>query len=94
MSKRAEEAAIKVAVKKYPHGMFDGEIGDSLRAACAVGYMQAVQDIALTWENVEKLVDLYEDVYCDFSCDGRGGYTNTKEHYEEVLRRFNEQRKK
>ncbi len=38
------DKATKVAVEKYPHGTFDGEIGDSLRAACAVGYMQAEKD--------------------------------------------------
>ena len=38
------DKATKVAVEKYPHGTFDGEIGDSLRAACAVGYMQAQKD--------------------------------------------------
>lgn len=39
------DKAAKVAVEKYPHGTFDGEIGDSLRAACAVGYMQAEKDM-------------------------------------------------
>ena len=38
------DKATKVAVEKYPHGTFDGEVGDSLRAACAVGYMQAEKD--------------------------------------------------
>lgn len=38
--------AEKIAVEKYPHGTFDGELGDSLRAACAVGYMQAERDLA------------------------------------------------
>lgn len=39
------DKATKVAVEKYPHGTFDGELGDSLRAACAVGYIQAEKDI-------------------------------------------------
>lgn len=39
------DKATKVAVEKYPHGLFDGELGDSLRAACAIGYMQAEKDI-------------------------------------------------
>ena len=39
------DKATKVAGEKYPHGKFDGELGDSLRAACAVGYMQAEKDI-------------------------------------------------
>ena len=37
---RAEQAA----VEKYPHGTFDGELGDSLRAACAVGYHKAEKE--------------------------------------------------
>ena len=45
------DKATKVAVEKYPHGTFDGELGDSLRAACAVGYMQAQKDV---WKRIEK----------------------------------------
>lgn len=48
----------------------------------------------LTWEDIEKIVDLYEDVYCDFSISEMAAYTGRKEHYEEVLKRFNELRKK
>ena len=59
-----------------------------------VSHIEVKQDPALTWEDVKDLVDLYDDVYCDFSLDGRGGYTNEKEHYIEVLKRFNEKRKK
>ena len=53
----------------------------------SVKYIRA--DLAeLTWEDIEKIVDLYEDVYSDYSCNGNGGITNTVEHYQEVLRRF------
>ena len=53
----------------------------------AVKYIRA--DLAeLTWEDIEKIVDLYEDVYSDYSCNGNGGITNTAEHYQEVLHRF------
>lgn len=45
------DRATKVAVEKYPHGTFDGELGDSLRAACAIGYMHAEKDV---WERIEK----------------------------------------
>lgn len=52
-----------------------------------VEYIRA--DLAeLTWADIEKIVDLYEDVYSDYSCNGNGGITNTAEHYQEVLRRF------
>lgn len=72
------DKATKVAVEKYPHGTFDGELGDSLRAACAVGYMQAEKDLALTPEDIVVLINLYEYGKAQ-------GWT-----VEEVLSRFNE----
>ena len=76
------DKATKVAVEKYPRGIFDGELGDSLRAACAVGYLHAEKDLALTPEDVVVITTLYE-------CGKVRGWT-----IEEVLRRFNEQREK
>ena len=56
------DKATKVAVEKYPHVTFDGEIGDSLRAACAVGYMQAQKDLALTKEDVRAIFNLVREL--------------------------------
>ena len=56
------------------------------------GYHQAEKDLELTWEDIEKIVDLYDDVYCDFSIDGKGGKINAEEHYQEVLKRFKEKK--
>lgn len=87
------DKATKVAVEKYPHGTFDGEIGDSLRAACAVGYMQAEKDLALTLKDLELL----HTFLCAVKNNKQGCFTFTRlsdEQYQEVLRRFNEQRKK
>ena len=57
-----------------------------------IKYIRA--DLAeLTWKDIEKIVDLYEDVYSDYSCNGNGGSVNTAEHYHEVLRRFLESKK-
>lgn len=88
------DKATKVAVEKYPHGTFDGPLGDSLRAACAVGYMQAQKDLALTWEDVKKIEDLCMEVTTLFASVGRNKVILEPPFYEEVLRRFNEQRKK
>lgn len=85
--------AEQTAVKKYPHGIFDGELGDSLRAACAVGYMQAEKDLALTWEDIPKLIELTGKTFRTFSDAGRQDVP-LQQLYEEVLRRFNEQRQK
>lgn len=76
------DKATKVSVEKYPHGTFDGELGDSLRAACAIGYMQAEKDLALTCEDVAYIVDTF------YIVEG-----SVKEKCEEVLRRFNEYKK-
>jgi len=37
---RAEE----IALEKYPHNAYGGTLGDSLRAACMVGYHQGKKD--------------------------------------------------
>ena len=84
------DKATKVAVEKYPHGTFDGEIGDSLRAACAVGYMQAERDLALTLEDIVRLDLLIMGMVVEGYNDGY----KTRPFYEEVLRRFNEQYRK
>ena len=79
------DKATKVAVEKYPHGTFDGEIGDSLRAACVVGYMQAEKDLALTLEDVSEI----RNIFCEMV-----GYPlmTDEETCKEVLRRFNERK--
>lgn len=84
------DKATKVAVEKYPHGKFDGELGDSLRAACAIGYMHAEKDLALTLEDIVRLDCLIMRMVGEGYNDGY----KTRTFYEEVLRRFNEQRKK
>lgn len=87
------DRATKVAVEKYPHGKFDGEVGDSLRAACAVGYMQAEKDLALTPEDIKRIVDLYDECLSLTFEEGKPAY-ESEDFYAEVLRRFLEQRKK
>ena len=62
------DKATKVAVEKYPHGTFDGELGDSLRAACAVGYMQAEKDLlqsgkVLSQEHHQSIMETLSESY-------------------------------
>lgn len=84
------DKATKVAVEKYPHGTFDGEIGDSLRAACAVGYMQAQKDLALTWIDIRNILSIAREVE-----DENDDCPLLKsELCDEILKRFNEQKKK
>lgn len=86
------DKATKVAGEKYPHGKFDGELGDSLRAACAVGYMQAEKDLALTPDDIGLINKLLFDMHFE----GFDVCSTEKAHERnvEVLRRFNELRNK
>lgn len=92
------DKATKIAVEKYPHGTFDGELGDSLRAACAVGYMQAKKDLALMWEDMKALDHIMNEVeFSNIQAENVGKelpYPDDKAFYGEILRRFNEQREK
>ena len=87
------DRATKVAVEKYHHGTFDGELGDSLRAACAIGYRQAEKDLALTLEDVKAIVTIADSMLTHTAWDAID-WPDEQKYYEEVLRRFNEQKKK
>ena len=51
------------------------------------GYEQAEKELALTWEDMRKIHEICEDVW-------EPNVEDEKPIYEEVLRRFNEQRRK
>lgn len=88
------DKATKVSVEKYPHGKFDGVLGDSLRAACAIGYMQAEKDLALTWQDVAILITIYEQGVDNGDYRRYNEAEWMKEYSQDILRRFNEIRKK
>ena len=54
------------------------------------GYEQAEKDLALTSEDIEKIVDIHRDVLYDNPKRIMGA----KENYEDTLRKFNEWREK
>lgn len=82
--------ATKVAVEKYPHGTFGGELGDSLRAACAAGYMQAEKDNALTWGDIAKIITIYEEGIDNGDYRRYNEAEWMKEYSQDILRKFNE----
>lgn len=88
------DKATKVAVEKYPHGKFDGEIGDSMRAACAIGYMQAEKDLALTWQDMAILITIYEQGVDNGDYRRYNEAEWMKEYSQDILRRFIEKRGK
>jgi len=57
------------------------------------GYRQAEKDLALTWEDMAKIDAIILDVNNEFAVDYSKEISRQK-FYEEVLRRFNEIRKK
>ena len=55
---------------------------------------QAEKDLVLTWEDVKKIEDLCMEVATLFASVGRNKVILEQPFYEEIARRFNEQRKK
>lgn len=53
------------------------------RAAFVEGYRQAEKDLALTWEDIETIDQIFTDVFKD------GFDVITNKYYQEVLNRFN-----
>ena len=89
---RSEELSIKYGEENtiLPEGYNDGEIPYYEKATADAfldGYHQAEKDLALTWEDMRKIHEICEDVW-------EPNVEDEKPIYEEVLRRFNEQRRK
>ena len=89
---KAEEAAYKA----YPYnGDYRGQ-GDSnskIREAYINGYCQAAKDNELTWEDIEKITDIWDDLHEDETVYIKTG-CDTPEFYQEVLKRFKESKNK
>lgn len=78
------DRATKVAVEKYPLETYQ-EIGDSLRVACIIGYLQAEKDLAITAEDVCVIFNLVRKL--QVKC------ADTTGCYQEVADVFNKARK-
>lgn len=57
------------------------------RQAFLKGYHQAVKDLTLTWKDVALLININEDINNE---EAMTQVRSNKEHYEEVLKRFND----
>ena len=86
---RAEQKA-EIEYPAWRNGIGDEFSQNSAYYGFINGYEQAEKNLALTWEDVRKIIHL-DDVIRreipDFS------YMDANEHYKEVLHRFNETRK-
>lgn len=104
MSKRAEEAAKEIykdGIELFGRRDKSGNLVihpeimvGILRNAAARGYEQAEKDLALTWEDAKKIDDLFMGVATLFAMVGRKKDILEQPYYEEVAKRFMEQRKK
>ena len=75
------------------YGYYDKEKKKACCVGYNAGYKQAEQDLALTWEDMSKIDAIILDVNNEFAVDYSKEISRQK-FYEEVLRRFNEIRKK
>lgn len=94
MSKRAEEYANaqypQTWVNRTPTSSEKVDYNERARWAARIAYEQAEEDLALTWVDIAKINQLHFEVMSEYDPEV---ITPMKIH-EEVLRRFNEQRKK
>ena len=62
---KAEEKALKVyPIKIAKREGYDENLRE--RKGFVKGYHQAEKDLALTWEDIEKIIKIHTDIYLDF----------------------------
>ena len=88
MSKRAEEAALRVYPDRTQQIGYDTkyDVNYESRRAYQEGYEQAEKDLALTCDDIARISGILCDVYEEEH------QSNPQTFYKEVLRRFNEWR--
>ena len=68
------------------------EAQEAKQAYFIEGYHQAEKDLELTWEDIEKITDIWDDLHEDEAVYSKTG-CDTPEFYQEVLKRFKEIKK-
>ena len=97
MSKRAEviqaSAILPESIISYAkeHAVLSGLV---YREGVKYGYEQAEKDLALTWEDVAILITIYEQGVDNGDYRRYNEVEWMKEYSQDILRRFNEIRKK
>jgi hypothetical protein len=57
------------------------------------GYHQAEKDLELTWKDIEKITDIWDDLHEDETVYIKTGY-DTPEFYKEILKQFKNYKEK
>ena len=95
MMSKAEERALEA----YPYNRaytnndveYDGNFCN--RLPYIEGYEQAEKDLELTWEDIEKITNIWDDLHEDEAVYSKTG-CDTPEFYQEILKRFKERKEK
>lgn len=95
---KATQKSIEWQKANYPMvigGDTFADIVDSFNVnpAYVAGYKEAEKDLALTWEDVKAIVTTADSMLTHTAWDVID-WPDEQKYYEEVLHRFNEQRKK
>ena len=76
------------AEDRYLEYFQDGRVRNcSNKDAFLYGYQQAEKDLELTWKDIEKITDIWDDLHEDETMYSKTG-CDTPEFYQEVLKRF------
>ena len=98
MSKRAEIAALNAfppkftSPKRYAKRVQSEKIDThaTIRGFYQEGYEQAEKDIALTWEDIAKIITIYEEGIDNGDYRRYNEAEWMKEYSQDILRKFNE----
>lgn len=80
------------ADKNYkPSGIISEEYPEKVKVAYLQGYEQAEKDLALTWEDMRKIILIDEEMMDD--PEAHPEWMEEQPFYEEMLKRFKEAKK-
>ena len=89
---KAEERALET----YPQVPGTVDIYEAERDAYTFGYEQAEKDLAMTWEDVKRIVEI-ADKLCPYTskdiAEFQENFQTEKAYYKRVLEEFNDGRK-
>jgi hypothetical protein len=94
MSKAKEKALRVYPIKIAERDGYDENLRE--RKGFVKGYHQAEKDLELTWEDIPKIFQISEELKTSwwFRDNEQTKLIGTQVFWEEVLKRFNEERKK
>lgn len=95
MSKAEERAleAYPIAMSQHSDNCKEYDSNESDRLTFIEGYHQAEKDNELTWKDIEKITDIWDDLHEDEAVYSKTG-CDTPEFYQEILKRFKEVKEK